>query len=158
MRTETIDDVMCHALYTAAQSTVQLYRDLLAPWGLTFQQLLVLGVLWKNSTMTPGEIGEALRLDSSSVAGLLRRMQDSELIERTTDRSDRRRVCVTATEHSLSIRDELGWLEECVARALGFEKADAMELIARLHTLRASIDAFPREPHPAGLTRMPASP
>lgn len=145
MDTGSIDDVLCHALYSAAQSTVQLYRDLLEPWDLTFQQLLVLGAVWKNGTTTPGEISEALRLDSSSVAGLLRRMQAAQLIERTTDPSDRRRVHVTATERSLGIRDELGWLEECVAGALGMTRNQAGNLIDQLHALRASVDAFPRE-------------
>lgn len=149
MAAQSVDDVLCHALYTATQSTVQLYRDLLAPWDLTFQQLLVLGVLWRDGTMTPGDIGEALHLESSSVAGLLRRMQATELIERTTDSADRRRVLVTATERSLALQHQLAWLEECISRALGVEEREARDLINRLHTLRASIESFPRTPHPA---------
>lgn len=143
-----LDKAVCHALYSAANATLQLYRDLLAPWGLTYQQLLVLGLLWEEGTVTPGRIGEALLIDTSSVAGLLRRLQRDGLVERDVDAADRRRVLVTATAKADGIRSELGFLEECMIRAVDLDEPSALALIDQLHALRSSLAAFPR-PEPA---------
>ncbi len=147
-----IDDVLCHALYSTAQATVQLYRDLLAPWGVSFQQLMVLGVLWRDGEQTPGGIAEALSLDSSSVAGLLGRMQSAGLIERAIDPTDRRRIQVRATAKAVRLRGELDWLESCVTEALGVSVPEAQDLAERLRSLRSNVQAFARErPLTAGL-------
>ena len=65
----TLEDSVCFAVYSAAQATVQLYRDLLAPWGVTYQQLLVLGILWRDESTSPGRIADELHLDASTITG-----------------------------------------------------------------------------------------
>lgn len=153
----SVDDVLCHSLYSTAQATVQLYRDLLAPWGLSFQQLMVLGVLWRDGEQSPGGIAKTLALDSSSVAGLLGRMQSAGLIERDTDPADRRRVQVRATDEAVRLRDELDWLESCVAEALGVSIPQAQELVAQLRSLRSNMENFARDrPLTAELTHTAA--
>ncbi len=144
-----MNEAVCLALYSAMNATVQLYRDLLAPWGLTYQQLMVLGVLWQEHEATPGRIADVLMLDSSTVAGLLRRLEAADLVDRTPDPDDGRRVRVVATARSREIASELGWLEACLAEAIDLTPAQASDLIGRLHALRASVTHFPR---PAGAT------
>ena len=139
-----LNQAVCFALYSAMNATVQLYRDLLAPWGLTYQQLMVLGVLWQETEATPTRIGEALMLDSSTVAGLLKRLESAELVLRTPDPDDRRRVRVIASERSRAIASELGWLESCLAEAIDLTPAQAGDLISRLHALRGSVAQYPR--------------
>ena len=142
-----LDEAVCLALYSAMNATVQLYRDLLAPWGLTYQQLMVLGVLWQEHDVTPGRIADVLMLDSSTVAGLLRRLEGAGLVHRTPDPEDGRRVKVAATDRSRAIASELGWLETCLAEAIDLTPGEASDLIGRLHALRASVTSYPR---PAG--------
>ncbi len=139
-----LHEAVCLALYSATNATVQLYRDLLAPWGLSYQQVMVLGLLWEEGETTPGRIAEALMLDSSSVAGLLNRLQAAGLVERETDPSDRRRVRVTSTERGREIAGQLGWLEDCLTRAIALDRDQAHDLVTRLHELRETIAAFPR--------------
>ncbi len=135
---------VCHALYTATQSTLQLYRDLLGPLGLSYQQGMVLALLWQHGRATPGELADELALDPSSISGLLGRMERAGLVERATDAADRRRVTVTATDRGLQLRSEAGWVQECVSRALALDAEQAQELVGRLEVLRSTIDAFPR--------------
>jgi len=139
-----MNEAVCLALYSAMNATVQLYRDLLAPWGLTYQQLMVLGVLWQEDEGTPGRIAHALMLDSSTVAGLLKRLEAAGLVRRDADAGDRRRVRVVATDASRAIAGELGWLESCLAEAIALTPAQAEDLVRRLHALRASVTAYPR--------------
>jgi DNA-binding MarR family transcriptional regulator len=145
-----LSEAVCLALYTSLHAVLQLYRDLLSPWGLTYQQLLVLALLWENGAVSPGQIAQTLVLDSSSVAGLLNRMERAGLVERETDRRDRRRVLVRASEQGLAARDQLGWLQECMTSAIDLDPATAHGLVTRLHELRATVAAFPRpDPSPA---------
>ncbi|MDE0547626.1 MarR family winged helix-turn-helix transcriptional regulator [Microbacterium sp. C7(2022)] len=149
--TSALSKAVCLALYSTANATLQLYRDLLAPWGLSYQQLMVLIVLWEEEVATPGHLADTLMLDSSSVAGLLRRMQRDGLIERSTDAADRRRVLVTATAAGHALRDQLGPVAECLGEAVPLDERSAAELISQLDTLRASLVAYER-PAAASLT------
>lgn len=149
LRDSRMNEAVCLALYSAMNATVQLYRDLLAPWGLTYQQLMVLGVLWQESEARPGRIAEVLMLDSSTVAGLLKRLEAAGLVHRGTDPEDLRRVRVTATDRSREIAAELGWLEACLAEAIDLNQQQARDLVERLHALRGSVAGFRRPNVPA---------
>jgi DNA-binding MarR family transcriptional regulator len=138
---------VCFALYTSMQTTLQLYRDLLAPWGLSFQQLLVLAVVWEHDEVSPGEIAAVLQLDSSSVSGLLGRMESAGLVLREHSRADRRAVRVIPTEHSLEIKAQLTHIEGCVVEAMRMESVEAESLVAALASLRTSIRGYrPEQP------------
>ncbi|UNX53826.1 MarR family transcriptional regulator [Georgenia sp. TF02-10] len=155
-RDERLSEAVCLALYSAMNATLQLYRDLLAPWGLTYQQLMVLAVLWEHEEATPGRIAETLMLDSSSVAGLLNRLERAGLVSREVDPDDRRRVRVRATPDSQEVRGQLGWLEDCLTQAMDLDPGAAHELVARLSGLRETVSTFPRPAAPS--EPLPASP
>jgi len=138
----TLESSVCFALYSSLQTTLGLYRELLAPWGLTYQQLLVLAIVWERGDVAPGALADELCLDPSTVSGLLGRMERDDLIRREHDTADRRAVRVTATERSLGIRAELGHLERCVTDALNLTRADAETLVASLRSLRTTVRAY----------------
>jgi DNA-binding MarR family transcriptional regulator len=135
----TLESSVCFALYTSMQTTLQLYRDLLAPWGLTYQQLMVLAVVWEREEVSPGELAETLSLDASSVSGLVGRLERIGYLRREHSTSDRRSVRITATAHALAVRGELGHIERCVGEAMQVTPADAEAVVATLHTLRSSM-------------------
>jgi len=137
-----LEQSVCFALYSSMQATLQLYRDLLAPWGLTFQQVLLLVVLWEHDDVTPGELAAALHLDSSSVSGLLSRMEKADLVRRTHSVTDRRAVRVSATDKAMHIKAELEPVGRCVADAIELERSEAEALIGALHALRSRVSTF----------------
>lgn len=140
-------EAVCLALYSTMNAMLQLYRELLAPWSLSYQQVMVLGVLWNQGDAAPGEIARALTLDSSSVTGLLGRLESAGLITREISRTDRRRVQVSLTARSREIIGELGWLEECMSQAIDLDPSEAHDLVGRLHELRERVSSF-RRPEP----------
>ena len=135
---------MCFAVYSAAQATVQLYRELLAPWGVTYQQLLVLSILWREGSTSPSRIAAELHLDASTITGILNRLETAGLIERTRPAGDRRAVAVTATEASDDLRASLHRVVGCVADAMNLEPDAARSLIDPLHGLRESMTSADR--------------
>ena len=138
----TLESSVCFALYSSMQSTLQLYRDLLEPWGLTYQQLMVLAVVWERGEVSPGELAETLCLDASSVSGLVGRLERLGYLQRETRPSDRRSVRVTATAHAMQVRSELGHLERCVAEAMQVTPADAEAVVSTLRSLRRSMLSY----------------
>ena len=137
-----LESSVCFALYTSMQTTLQLYRDLLEPWGLTYQQLMVLAIVWERDEVSPGELAEALCLDASSVSGLVGRLERMGYLHREHRSTDRRSVRITATAHALAVRGELGHIERCVAEAMQVTPADAEAVIGTLRTLRTSMRGY----------------
>ena len=135
----TLESSVCFALYSSMQTTLQLYRELLEPWGLTYQQLMVLAVVWERGEVSPSELAETLCLDASSVSGLVGRLERLGYLQRETRSSDRRSVRVTATAHALKVRGELGHIEQCVAEAMQVTPADAEAVVSTLRALRRSM-------------------
>ena len=58
------------------------YRPILADLGLTYPQYLVMALLWEDGAATVGQIGAGLRLDSSTLSPLLKRLEGLGLITR----------------------------------------------------------------------------
>jgi len=135
----TLESSVCFALYSSMQTTLQLYRDLLEPWGLSYQQLMVLAVVWELGEVSPGRLADALCLDASSVSGLVGRLERMGYLQREHSSSDRRSVRVTATAHAYAVRGELGHLERCVSDAMQITRADAEAVVATLQSLRSSM-------------------
>lgn len=138
----TREMAVCLALYSTMNSTLQLYRELLEPWGLTYQQYLALSVVNSTEDVSPGLISETLGMDSSTVAGILKRLERDGFIERSTSEHDRRRVSITATARAKQTLTETAGLGRCVAEAMSIDRAQATDLLALLHQLRTGVTEF----------------
>lgn len=83
-----LDQQLCFALYSANLALHKLYRQLLAPLGITYPQYLVLMVLWEQDNVTVSEIGARLYLDSATLTPLLKRLDSAGLLNRYRSRKD----------------------------------------------------------------------
>lgn len=57
--------------------------------------------LYLSGPMTAGELGRALALTSGSVTALVKRLQANDLVERTVDRQDRRKVWISLRDDKI---------------------------------------------------------
>ena len=85
-------------LLTTAQHTVfQYLSQRLAPYDITPSQYGILNCLWINDgTCLPRQIAELLCLETSTVSGILDRMQ-KDLIDRVINPENRREILVMIT-------------------------------------------------------------
>ncbi|GAB3873366.1 hypothetical protein GCM10027610_140410 [Dactylosporangium cerinum] len=100
-----LDRQVCFALYTASRAVTARYRPLLDDLGITYPQYLVLLVLWEQDARTVKEIGTALRLDSSTLSPLLKRLEAAGLVTRARRADDERSVTVQLTEAGAALRE-----------------------------------------------------
>lgn len=86
-------------LFTTAQHTVfQYLSQRLAPYDITPSQYGILNCLWINDgTCLPRQIAELLCLETSTVSGILDRMQKKDLIDRVINPENRREILVMIT-------------------------------------------------------------
>ena len=106
--TETmkLDNQLCFPLYAAARNVTGLYTPFLKPLGLTYTQYIVMLVLWESGGMTEGELGKKVRLDSGTLAPLLKRLEKQGLINRVRPENNERKLFLSLTEQGLALREK----------------------------------------------------
>ncbi|ABI67617.1 MarR family winged helix-turn-helix transcriptional regulator [Syntrophomonas wolfei] len=102
-----LDQCLNFVLTKAQQSVHQLFKAELIPHGVTPGQYSVLKCLWKDNGQTVKQLAEHLYLDSSTVTGILDRMEQKGLIKKTADPKDRRALQVLLTEKGQALEEPL---------------------------------------------------
>ncbi|HJG85512.1 MarR family transcriptional regulator [Pseudoflavonifractor capillosus] len=125
-------------LLTAAQHDVfVVFSERLAEFGVTPGQYGALACVWSQGFTTPKEIAQTLHLDSSTVSGMLDKMQKRGLVNRVLDPDDRRSIRVEATEAGMAIKEDvLRTVSELNQSVLApFTDRQRQELLRLLHLL-----------------------
>jgi DNA-binding MarR family transcriptional regulator len=93
-------------LLTIAQHDVFMeFSENLSQFGITPGQYGVLACLWENDSLTPKEIAAILRVENSTISGVLDRMEKRDLINRVLDPHNKRSIRVQVTEKGLAIKE-----------------------------------------------------
>lgn len=87
----------------ARERVIGRFRPLLHANGLTEQQWRIVRVLSDMGALEPRQIGELCRLSSPSLAGVLARMEEINLVTRERLERDQRRVLVSLTSRSRAL-------------------------------------------------------
>ncbi len=102
-----LDQCLNFVLTKAQQSVHQLFKTELTPFGVTPGQYSVLNCLWHENGQTVKQLAEHLYLDSSTVTGILDRMEHKGLIEKKADPRDRRALQVLLTSKGRALEKPL---------------------------------------------------
>ncbi len=81
-------------LLKARESLMSHFRPILNRFGLTEQQWRILRLLDENDQLEPRELCDFCQIHSASMAGMLARMEEAALIQRSRMEGDLRRVSV----------------------------------------------------------------
>lgn len=90
-------------LLQAREHVMGRFRPILNAHDITEQQWRVVRALLDSGPMEPRQIGEVCRISSPSLAGMLARMEELELVSRERLDHDQRRVMVSLTSTSRSV-------------------------------------------------------
>jgi len=124
--------------------TVDLHsRALARGHGLTGPQLLVLKVVGERDRPTMGEIAEAVHLSQATITGVLDRLERKELVRRTRDDPDRRKIRVVLTPAAQAVLASAPPLLQ-ESFAVGFtalEEWERVQILSSLERLVALMEA-----------------
>ena len=102
-------------LLTTAQHTVfQFLNSQLSAYDITPSQYGVLSCLWTREYATPKQFSEILCLETSTISGVLDRMQKKGLVERFVNKEDRREIRVVVTEKGKALQEPIQQIIETV--------------------------------------------
>ena len=96
---------LCFPLYACAKEVVRQYRKPLEALNLTYTQYIVMMVLWEFGSMTEGELGRQVHLDSGTLAPLLKRLEKQGFINRVRLESNERKLLISLTEQGEALKD-----------------------------------------------------
>ena len=113
-----LDNQLCFRLYTASRLLTQAYHPLLAEYGLTYPQYLVLMVLWEKDAQPVNDIAKRLLLETNTVTPLLKRMEAEGILSRTQGEKDARQMIVKLTEKGIGLQENLQAVPETIGRAV----------------------------------------
>jgi len=91
----------------ARDSLMAHFRPILHHFDLTEQQWRIMRVLDEHAQLEPREICDMCLMLSSSMAGMLARMEEMDLISRQRMPEDQRRVMVRLTPHGIKIMRQM---------------------------------------------------
>ena len=101
-----LENQICFPLYACAKEVVRQYRKPLERLGLTYTQYVVMMVLWEFGSMTEGELGRKVYLDSGTLAPLLKRMEKQGYITRIRPEANERRLLIELTPAGEALKDQ----------------------------------------------------
>jgi DNA-binding MarR family transcriptional regulator len=113
------------------------------PYVVTPPQFGVLALLQEIDGVTIGTISQRRRVDAPTVTGIVKRLEQSGLVERRHDKVDRRVVKVYLTAEGRDIMKLLGVevdnFDETLTR--GISKAEQRDILAKFQRVIVNLDA-----------------
>lgn len=123
-----LDNQLCFPLYACAKEVVRQYRKPLEELNLTYTQYVVMMVLWEHGTMTEGELGRRIHLDSGTLAPLLKRLEKSGYILRSRPDGNERKLLVSLTEQGERLKEKATSVPYAVTGCLGLSQTELEQL------------------------------
>ena len=135
-----IGNQLCFPLYACAKEIVRQYREPLRVLELTYTQYIVMMVLWEHGDMTEGELGRIVRLDSGTLAPLLKRLEKQGCINRVRPDDNERKLLISLTEEGDALKEKALNVPCEVAGCLNMSDAELTQLKSLLDKLMITMN------------------
>ena len=123
-----LENQLCFPLYACAKEVVRRYRKPLEELNLTYTQYIVMMVLWENGTMTEGELGRKIHLDSGTLAPLLKRLEKQGLISRVRTQNNERKLTLSLTREGEALKEKALKVPQAMQGCLDLSQEELIQL------------------------------
>ncbi|MFA0813436.1 MarR family winged helix-turn-helix transcriptional regulator [Microbulbifer epialgicus] len=137
-----LDNQLCFSLYSASLAMSKMYKHLLSELGITYPQYLMMLVLWEEDGITATELSLRLMQDKGALTPVIKRLENLKLIHRSRDPKDERRIIISLSNAGKSMQREAASIPQRVLQACGLNHQSAIDLKARIETLRLNLNSF----------------
>lgn len=135
-----IGNQLCFPLYACAKEIVRQYREPLKELELTYTQYIVMMVLWEHGDMTEGELGKIVRLDSGTLAPLLKRLEKQGYINRIRPDDNERKLLISLTNEGSLLREKALEVPCKVSECLKISEEEVAQLKGILNKLMLNMN------------------
>ncbi|MGD8389266.1 MAG: MarR family winged helix-turn-helix transcriptional regulator [Desulfobacteraceae bacterium] len=130
---------VCSLTIQAAKRLVAHYNRVLAPVGITAQQMIALGVLWRHGRLSLGAFSRRAGMGKAAAVTMVRRLEAMGLVSREEDPTDARLNALVLTSKARELAPVVAGkvrdLERSLEQALG--KEELQTLVRALMDIRA---------------------
>ena len=135
-----LENQLCFRLYSASKEIVRRYKPYLDPLGLTYTQYITMMALWEEGQLTVKELGKRLRLDSSTLTPLLKKLETAGYVARERSKTDERVVTVSLTDEGRTLHDRAMSVPPSMVADLGIDPKLGIELAHNLDRLLEQLE------------------
>ena len=129
---------ICSLTTGAARTLVAYYNRVLAPLGLTAQQVMALGVLWQEENLSLGVFAQRADIGKAAAVTMIKRLEAMGLVTTASDPRDARLNVIKLTDKARdlapSVAEKVDALERTMEKAIGV--TDLETLIKGLSIIR----------------------
>ncbi len=126
---------VCFALYTASHAFTQVYSEKLSGVGLSYEQYLVMMVLWQEQHQTLHGVADRLNLGMDILLPALKSLENAKLIERLPSNQNDGAMIITLTSLGNQIQYKTSQLQHEMACETGLTDLELIELRGKLDKL-----------------------
>ncbi len=128
-------DMFCFATYVASHCINRAYAPLLKPLGLTYPKYITLTLLWDKDWQSIGELASHLKMETSTVTPLVKRLEAMAHVRRQRGTQDERQVFVHLTASGKKLQKSAPQITACMVEATGLELSELDSVVATLGKL-----------------------
>ncbi len=129
---------ICSLATQAARKMIAYYNNALEPVGLTAQQVMALGVLWREDGLSLGVFAKRSGMGKAAAVSMIKRLESMGMVSKKTDPDDARLNVLKLTHKARKMSPELlaigSELEKNIENAIG--KETMVSLIKSLSVIR----------------------
>jgi MarR family transcriptional regulator, organic hydroperoxide resistance regulator len=126
---------LCFALYTATHALVNNYSQRLSEVGLSYEEYLVMVLLWQHQQLSTDELAEKLNLNQTTLTHIIRSLENANLASRAHGNQNDRTVVVSLTVLGTEIQHKTSQIQQKMACETGLTHLEHIELRETLDKL-----------------------
>lgn len=120
--------MFCYGIYTTWHVINQNYAKHLQRLGLTYPQYITLTLLWESDNQKVSDLAEKLRMATSTLTPLIKRLELSGLVHRKKGTKDRRETFVELTGKGKRLQREAPDITACMVEGTSLTPAELSDL------------------------------
>ncbi len=133
---------LCFPLYACAKEVVRQYRRPLEDLNLTYTQYVVMMALWEHGSMTEGELGRIVHLDSGTLAPLLKRLEKQGYLRRVRPEYNERKLFLSLTAQGEALKDKAVAVPQSMRGCIDLPEEELLQLKYLLDKALQRMEAY----------------
>lgn len=126
---------LCFPTYAVSNKIIRKYKPFLDKLDLTYTQYIVMLVMWEKSEVNEKELCETLRLNTNTLAPLLKRLEEKGYISINKDKKDKRNLVIKLTNQGILLKEKAVDVPLSIAQEINLSEEEANFLYKILYKI-----------------------
>ena len=126
---------LCFPTYAVSNKILRKYKPFLDKLDLTYTQYIAMMVMWEKETVNEKELCESLRLNTNTLAPLLKILKEKGYISINKDKKDKRNLVIKLTKEGELLKEKAVDVPPSIAQEFNLSEEEATFLYKILYKI-----------------------